>query len=605
MQIGRYRVLGELGRGAMGIVYRAQDPAINRVIAIKSIRLNEMTDPEERARLRDRLFREAQSAGILSHPNIVTIYDILEEDGLAYIFMECVNGKPLDDILRSGEPLDGPLLIDLLGQTAAALDYAHRKGIIHRDVKPANVMVHEDSVAKVCDFGIAKITSSQMTQTGVMMGTPSYMSPELIRGEGLTGASDQFALGVMAYEILTGKKPFTADYLPTLLFKISSDEPPGIHEVNPTLGPLVDRAVRKALAKKPEDRYSTCSEFVKVLQRAIENTPDWVPMARGAMPVSPEETTGSGGRVVPAVVGPADAAAVQEPTADKVPLPPPAVVPETPVVKTIPLPPPPAVTPAAPAVETPALPTAPSMRIPIRETYADKAESTSKSKVPMILAVAAALAVAGYFGYSSLTGPSQATPSPDGQQQQPPVTDPAKPDPTATTPSPVATNPAVKPPPAPTTTPGTDAPKPPVPGEAKQADKDFEVGFTATPAGAKVVVDAKQECVTPCSLRLTPGYHGVQVMLAGYVTLHRSVQVPETLDLNVNLPESTGILSILTTPKGASITIDGKPRSEVTPARITLREGTHKIELVLGNLRDAHDVTIKQGGIQQIQSTWQ
>lgn len=601
----------------MGIVYRAQDPAINRVIAIKSIRLNEMTDPDERSRLRDRLFREAQSAGILSHPNIVTIYDILEEDGLAYIFMECVNGKPLDDILRSGEPLNGALLIDLLGQTAAALDYAHRKGIIHRDVKPANVMVHEDSVAKVCDFGIAKITSSQMTQTGVMMGTPSYMSPELIRGEGLTGASDQFALGVMAYEILTGKKPFTADYLPTLLFKISSEEPPGIHEVNPTLGPLVDRAVRKSLAKKPEDRYSTCSEFIKVLQRAIENTPDWAPMARGSMPVSPEETTtGSGGRMVPPVAASpavvpnaavpevaeeqktvlASAAALKEPTADQLPLPPPPA----PVVKTMPLPQP------APAPASTELPPAASLRIPIRENEAET-EVPAKSKAPLILAAVAAFAVAGYFGYTKFAGstsqvqetipPVTQAQTPGGSETTPPATqpEPAKPSPAG----PSAVKPVVVPPPSPNAG-GSKPVEPPKPG-----DKDFEVGFTATPPGAKVVVDAKQECVAPCSLRLSPGYHGVQVALAGYVTLHRSVQVPETLDLNVNLPESTGILAILTTPKGASISIDGKARSEVTPARITLREGTHKIELVLGNLKDSHEVTIKQGGIQQIQSTWQ
>lgn len=593
----------------MGIVYRAQDPAINRVIAIKSIRLNEMTDPDERSRLRDRLFREAQSAGILSHPNIVTIYDILEEGGLAYIFMECVNGKPLDDILRSGEPLNGALLIDLLGQTAAALDYAHRKGIIHRDVKPANVMVHEDSVAKVCDFGIAKITSSQMTQTGVMMGTPSYMSPELIRGEGLTGASDQFALGVMAYEILTGKKPFTADYLPTLLFKISSEEPPGIQEVNPTLGPLVDRAVRKALAKKPEDRYSTCSEFIKVLQRAIENTPDWAPMARGSMPVSPEETTtGSGGRMTPPGVSVAASiasgveeqktvlaspAALREPTADDVPR-------TALVASTMPLPPAPTTVP---------LPAAPSMRIPIRDSEAGLG-APARSKAPLVLVAVAVLAVAGYFGYDKFAKPSEgeqgnpaaqgqevaAVPPPSTAKQQ--QTEPAKPGPVVVTPPSVPAKP-VETPPNPSPAKPAESPKP------MAVDKDFEVGFTATPSGAKVIVDAKQECVAPCSLRLSPGHHGVQVTLPGYVTLHRSVQVPETLDLNVNLPESTGILAILTTPKGASITIDGKARSEVTPARITLREGTHKIDLVLGNLKDSHEVTIKQGGIQQIRSTWQ
>src|SRR5262244_3021422 len=162
----------------MGVVYKAQDPAIGRTIAIKSIRLQELSDETERERLRERLFREAQSAGILSHPGIVTIYDIAESDGLAYIFMEFVNGPPLEQLLRSEHTPDKETLISILRQIAAALDFAHKKGIVHRDIKPANVMIHEDGSAKVTDFGVAKIVSQQMTQAGTMMGTPSYMSPE-------------------------------------------------------------------------------------------------------------------------------------------------------------------------------------------------------------------------------------------------------------------------------------------------------------------------------------------------------------------------------------------------------------------------------------------
>jgi serine/threonine-protein kinase len=154
-QVGRYLILGELGRGAMGVVYKAQDPAIGRIVAIKSIRLNELTEESERDRLRERLFREAQSAGILSHPGIVTIYDIFEEAGLAYIFMEFVNGPPFEKMLGSEQTPDKDTLLSILRQIASALDYAHRKGIIHRDIKPANIMIHEDGSAKVTDFGIA------------------------------------------------------------------------------------------------------------------------------------------------------------------------------------------------------------------------------------------------------------------------------------------------------------------------------------------------------------------------------------------------------------------------------------------------------------------
>ena len=204
-QIGRYKIVGELGRGAMGIVYKAQDPSIGRMIAIKSIRLNDLSDDAERVRMRDRLFREAQSAGILSHPGIVTIYDVAEEGGLAYIFMELVNGPPLEKMLKAEQTPDKETLLSVFRQTAAALDYAHKKGIVHRDIKPANIMIHEDGTAKITDFGVAKIVSQQMTQAGTIMGTPSYMSPEQVQGGVISGRTDQFSLAVIAYEVLTGR----------------------------------------------------------------------------------------------------------------------------------------------------------------------------------------------------------------------------------------------------------------------------------------------------------------------------------------------------------------------------------------------------------------
>ena len=277
----------------MGVVYRAQDPKIGRTLAIKSIRLNELTDPDERARLRERLFREAQSAGILSHPNIVTIYDVSEEDGLAYIFMEFVNGLALDDLLRAVPPPTGPLVMDLLTQTASALDYAHKNGIIHRDIKPANIMVHEGMTAKVCDFGVAKIVSQQMTTAGMLMGTPSYMSPEQIEGKPMGGHSDQFALAVMVFDILTKEKPFAGDSLPILLYKICRADPPSASELNTTLGIWVDPVLRKALAKNPEDRYQSCSAFIAELRRALDERPGWMLPGKGFP--GEDHTTNSGG----------------------------------------------------------------------------------------------------------------------------------------------------------------------------------------------------------------------------------------------------------------------------------------------------------------------
>ena len=557
----------------MGIVYRAQDPSIGRIIAIKSIRLNEFTDAEERTRLRERLFREAQSAGILSHPNIVTIYDILEEDGLAYIFMEFVNGKPLDDILRSNELPPNNQLIELLAQTGSALDYAHKKGIIHRDVKPANVMVHEETVAKVCDFGIAKITSQSMTQTGVVMGTPSYMSPELIKGETLTGASDQFALAIMAYEILTGRKAFTADYLPTLFYKVCSEEPPSVHELNPTLGPLADRAIRKALAKKPEDRYASCAEFVTVLQRALAGTPEWTPMAKGPMTVTEETTTGSGGRLAP-VTESSRATESERPS---------VAAPTTPIA-----PPPPA--------SKPTEPTTPSMRIPIREMEAQRATTSSgPNKGILAVAAAAVLAIAGFFGYSQMSKPP-VEPTPDPTEQRP-AGDGKKA--TAAVPGKKAPDPAPKQVITPTAPPLTKPTEPTPPTQ-----KDFEVAFASAPAGATVTADGSQTCTAPCPLKLTTGRHGIQIALAGYLTTFKTIEVPQVLDLFVTLPDATGILSVISTPPGATIIVDGKTRPEKTPAKLTLREGAHKIEIVSGALRDSHEVTITQGGIHQVKSQW-
>ncbi|HMD48180.1 MAG TPA: serine/threonine-protein kinase, partial [Bryobacteraceae bacterium] len=292
MQIGRYRILDELGRGATGVVYRAQDPAIGRIIAIKTIRLTDISDAAERERLRERLFREAQSAGILSHPNIVTIYDIAEENGLAYIFMECVDGPSLEKVMNGHQALDPKMIFSVLTQTATALDYAHKKGIVHRDVKPANILIHEGMTAKIADFGVAKILSQQMTHAGVMMGTPNYMSPEQVQGHAVDGRADQFSLAVVAYEVLTGEKPFVADQLPALLFRIVREDPVPPQRLNPTLTPQVEVVLRKALSKNASERYPGCAEFVEHLRAACDLNPAWRALPRTVAQNLP--TMGSG-----------------------------------------------------------------------------------------------------------------------------------------------------------------------------------------------------------------------------------------------------------------------------------------------------------------------
>jgi serine/threonine protein kinase len=260
-KIGRYQVELELGRGAMGIVYRAFDPAIGRRIAIKTIRLDELGDEQSRTLLKDRLLREAQSAGILSHPNIVTIYDISEDDANAYIFMEYVEGATLDSFAR-GLPTED--LIYILEQTAAALDYAHERGIIHRDIKPGNLMLSGKQV-KITDFGIARLQHRDSTQTGTLLGTPSYMSPEQVAGSEVSGATDQYALGVIAFEFLAGYKPFETDNLANLLYRITQHPVPPVARLNAA----TNQVLARVLAKSPAHRYPTCTAFVVALEQAL------------------------------------------------------------------------------------------------------------------------------------------------------------------------------------------------------------------------------------------------------------------------------------------------------------------------------------------------
>src|ERR1700729_3510841 len=274
--IGRYRIIGELGRGAMGVVYHATDPAIGRSVAIKTIRIRDITDTHQRARLRERLFREARSAGVLSHPNIVTIYDMDEVDGLAYIAMAYVNGPTLEKILGSDAPLSGANMLRILRQTASGLDYAHGRGIVHRDVKPANIMTDEDGAVKITDFGIAKITAlNNVTETRTVVGTPNYMSPEQVQGLGVDGRSDQFSLAVIAYEILTGERPFQGEHLSTVVYKIVAEQPAEAHRINGTLTPQIHDVRGRGLAKKGGERNPPCSNFVGALEMACAESRGW------------------------------------------------------------------------------------------------------------------------------------------------------------------------------------------------------------------------------------------------------------------------------------------------------------------------------------------
>jgi serine/threonine protein kinase len=270
-QIGRYLVRGELGRGAMGIVYDAVDPMIGRRVAVKVISLQPAMDPSEAEFMKERLFREARSAGRLFHPGIVVILDVGLHENSAYITMEHVDGPSLHQLLATG-PLDHNAAFKILQQTAAALDYAHQQGVVHRDIKPANIMLQNKVTVKVADFGIAKLMSTEnATVTGMLMGTPSYMSPEQIEAQAVDGRSDQFALAVVAYELLTGSRPFQADSMPTVAHLIVYGPRPSAHAKNSALPPGIDQVLERAWNRFPDQRFPNCVEFTTALEAAFRS----------------------------------------------------------------------------------------------------------------------------------------------------------------------------------------------------------------------------------------------------------------------------------------------------------------------------------------------
>ena len=267
-QLGRFQVIAEVGRGGMGIVYQAIDPVLQRPVALKTVRLLEFEDVDERRMQRDRLLREARAAAILSHPGIVTIYQIEEDQGVAYIAMEFVEGRTLSQLLEVDPTPKKRHVFHILKQVADALDYAHGKGVVHRDIKPGNIMIQQGGVVKITDFGIAKATAGVRTQTGIQVGTPFYMSPEQILGHPVDGRADQYSLSIVAYQMLTGERPFSADTLPTLIYRILREEPRPDNNLLTTLGGPVDLALRRAMSKQPGNRFTTCTEFINCLEAA-------------------------------------------------------------------------------------------------------------------------------------------------------------------------------------------------------------------------------------------------------------------------------------------------------------------------------------------------
>ena len=574
-RIGRYKIVRELGRGAMGVVYHAIDPNIGRPVAIKTIQLGQGRKPEEMEKMRERLFREARSAGMLSHPGIVTIYDVEQQGDLAYIAMEYVDGPTLDHLMSEPAVMSPERMFSILGQAAVALDYAHSKGIVHRDIKPANIMIAKDGTTKITDFGIAKITTSEhLTMTGAIVGTPHYMSPEQVQGQPVDGRSDQFSLAVIAYEMLTGEKPYTGEHLTTVVYKIVAEEPVLPHRLNPSLGGAIEGVIRKGLSKRADSRYRNCQEFTESLEKACAATKAWKMMPRGGVLNAPTM---------------AEVASVGAP----VKLPPPR---------------------RKRGGETTA-------------TVIRKKSGFLPFLVGVCLIAGVLVGIVWQFEPWVLTG-LQGRPQPSASQaqskEQPPqATTPAMPGDSKPSPmGPSTASPQVETPATPPveTKPATEEPakkaiEEPAKPEPQQETKPEPVRRTAppvvravaaqevtvvsSPGGATATLDGNpaNACKTPCALVAAPGRHTVAVTMPGHEIEHREITVGSgPIEMPpVMLRAAGGTLMLSTVPAGATVTVDGKKIDMVTPAQIPLGLGTYSITVEKDGQHATERVEIKNG----------
>ena len=296
--LGRYEITGILGRGAMGVVYEARDPLIERTVAVKTVACGALPE-KEAAEFEERFFREAKSAGRLNHPNIVTIHDVGRDGELAWIAMERLAGRSLREVLDSSAPLSLERTVDVIASVADALAYAHAQGIVHRDVKPANIMLLENGGVKIMDFGIAHLPGGSLTLAGSVLGSPKYMSPEQVAGEKVDARADIFSLGTVLYEMLTGEPPFAGDNMHATMYQVVHKEPPSPSSCAQGVPPQLDAVVARAMAKAPAQRHVDAAAFAADLRCAVDSAAATLPVAPPAKVIVPST---SGSRRFPAAL---------------------------------------------------------------------------------------------------------------------------------------------------------------------------------------------------------------------------------------------------------------------------------------------------------------
>jgi predicted Ser/Thr protein kinase len=588
----------------MGIVYQGYDPVIGRTIAIKTM-LTEGLTPQEFAEFKARFQREAQAAGVLSHPNIVNVFDYGEDSGILYLIMEYLEGKSLEKLVEGQNILPIETIIPMYDQVCSALDHAHQHGIVHRDIKPANIMILDNGIVKVTDFGIAKMVSMGMTQAGQVLGTPNYMSPEQVKGRQIDGRSDIFSLGIILYDLVTGEMPFAGQNITTVIYKIINENPIPPRELDASIHPGLSYVICKALAKSPEERYQTCRELADDLKNFKY----------------------LGGPATPSATVMLKVPALQSTQLERA---------------------------AAPTVESPTPPIAPAESAPtapIEQPSPEQAPIQVKAPayqkphaLPMMWILMALLGVVilgilgggGYFYFhkgkpqvasppvgqlhidsnvpgarisvDGQSGPDWVTPytipglSPGSHQvvvskegydnyQQAVTIEGGK------TNSVDASLPAQAPEPPSETlaekpaarkgmlskkesgTSGLIPVRSPGGGGPGATPKMGQLQVTANVSGARISVDRRSDpdWVTPSTINLTAGTHQVVVSKDGYDDLLQSVTIEggKTRSLNAQLSAPTGEVTIITTTPGLDVLIDGKLIGP-SPARKSLIAGDHR-----------------------------
>jgi serine/threonine-protein kinase len=596
---GRYQVVSELGRGSMGVVYEGFDPVIGRRIAIKTM-LTEGLTSQEFQEFKARFQREAQAAGVLSHPNIVNVFDYGEDGGMLYLIMEYLEGKSLEKLVEEQGMLPIQTIIPMYDQVCSALDHAHQHNVVHRDIKPANIMILDNGLVKVTDFGIAKMLSMGMTQAGQVLGTPNYMSPEQVKGRQVDGRSDIFSLGIILYDLVTGEMPFAGQNITTVIYKIINENPIPPRELDATIHPGLSYVVCKALAKSADERYQTCRELADDLKN----------FKSLAGPASPSATIMVKVPPLPSTDLERAAAAPAAPT---------EAVQTTPIEQPSPGQAPVQVMPSPTAYQEPH--TSPVVWILLTlgavvflgilggggyHVY-KKSRVAPPPRVGQLQVAAnvpgAKISVDGQSGPNWVTpytisdlsvGSHQVVVSKEGYDdfQQSVNIEGGKtnsfnaslaarpPEPSPQTPAEESAaakvNPAKKEVEAPSVI--------PVPrgggGRPSVASKTGQLLLTAKIPGARISVDGRSEpnWVTPCSstIDLPAGTHQVVVSKEGYDDYQQSVTIEggKTSTVNASLSAASGEVMIVTTPPGLEVSIDGKSIG-LSPAHTAVVAGSH------------------------------